>query len=217
MRDDAPRNIKKRKCMTAFEKAFINLIEAEGGYSNDPRDAGKETFYGISRRYHPEWKGWEIIDRMKEHAASVAAGASMEKVLGKLLMKSDRLRKLAMQFYYNNYWVHFNGDALPYAIGEELLEQSVVLGTGKTGAKQLQLALNMLNRNGKLFPDLAVDGVVGRRTLAALKKVNIRRLLVVLNGLEFCRFRDSMSRRPINEVFVGWFDRVRLSLGQSCA
>ena len=193
----------------------MNLIEAEGGYSNDPRDVGAETFYGISRRYHPEWPGWKIVDKMKEHAASMAKGKDIEKIFTKLLLKSDRLRKLAMDFYYNNYWVQFNGDALPYVIGEELLEQSVVLGSGKTGAKQLQRALNLLNRNGKLFPDLAVDGIVGKATLRALNKVNIRRLLVVLNGLEFCRFRDSMEKRPLNEVFVGWFDRVKFALGNA--
>lgn len=36
-----------------FEKAFINLIEEEKGYVNDPDDRGGETNYGISKRSYP--------------------------------------------------------------------------------------------------------------------------------------------------------------------
>jgi lysozyme family protein len=36
-----------------FEKAMTRVLEFEGGYSNDPRDAGGETKYGISKRSYP--------------------------------------------------------------------------------------------------------------------------------------------------------------------
>lgn len=36
-----------------FDKAFALTIGVEGGHSNDPRDPGGETQYGISKRYHP--------------------------------------------------------------------------------------------------------------------------------------------------------------------
>jgi len=186
--------------MKSFVNAFDNLIGEEGGYSNNKKDAGKETYKGISRRFHPEWKGWEIIDSLKE-----------KKGFKKLLNKNEDLNKLTKDFYYNNYWKKFKGDALPYIIAEELLEQSVVLGTWKTAGKNLQTALNLLNLNGKVFEDLVVDGLVGKKTISALNKVNSRRVLTVLNGLEFCRFKESMENRPLNEVFRGWFDRVNFS------
>ena len=37
-----------------FNKAFQLVIGLEGGYSNDPNDPGKETKFGISKRYNPE-------------------------------------------------------------------------------------------------------------------------------------------------------------------
>lgn len=37
-----------------FEDAFRRVIGHEGGYSNDPRDAGGETMYGISKRAYPD-------------------------------------------------------------------------------------------------------------------------------------------------------------------
>lgn len=46
--------------MTPFEKAmeFVGLHEwvrrADGGYTNDPNDAGGETKWGISKRAHPD-------------------------------------------------------------------------------------------------------------------------------------------------------------------
>jgi lysozyme family protein len=36
-----------------FEKAVQRVLEFEGGYSNDPSDAGGETKYGISKRSYP--------------------------------------------------------------------------------------------------------------------------------------------------------------------
>lgn len=37
-----------------FDEAFEKLIGFEGGYTNDPRDPGGETKYGISRRSYPD-------------------------------------------------------------------------------------------------------------------------------------------------------------------
>lgn len=39
--------------MADFEKAFSKVIDIEGGYVNDPFDAGGETNFGISKRSYP--------------------------------------------------------------------------------------------------------------------------------------------------------------------
>jgi len=39
--------------VTVFEKCLDFVIQSEGGYSNDPRDPGGETHWGISKRAHP--------------------------------------------------------------------------------------------------------------------------------------------------------------------
>lgn len=39
--------------MTNFDQAFEKVIGHEGGYSNDKRDPGGETKYGISKRAYP--------------------------------------------------------------------------------------------------------------------------------------------------------------------
>mgnify|MGYP002957326922 CR=1 FL=1 len=39
--------------MANFNEEFKKVILVEGGYVNDPDDAGGETYLGISRRYNP--------------------------------------------------------------------------------------------------------------------------------------------------------------------
>jgi len=189
--------------MKNFKKAFENLISFEGHYSNNPKDTGGETFAGISRKFNGSWNGWKIIDNIK--ASSTTINEAKE-----TMKNSKELHEAVVEFYYNNYWLKFKGDKLPFPIAEELFEQSVVLGTWKTAGKNLQKTANLLNRNGKLFPDLVVDGFVGNKTITVISKLNVRRVVIVLNGLEFCRFKSSMENKPTNEVFVGWFNRCAL-------
>lgn len=51
--------------MADFEQAYEKTMLAEGGYrlTNNANDRGKQTYAGISRRFHPGWPGWAYIDR----------------------------------------------------------------------------------------------------------------------------------------------------------
>ena len=50
--------------MAEFELAYDKTLNAEGGYklTNIKGDAGKQTYAGISRVFHPTWRGWLEID-----------------------------------------------------------------------------------------------------------------------------------------------------------
>jgi lysozyme family protein len=50
----------------SFETAYKQTAKFEGGYANSPKDPGGETFRGISRKAHPDWAGWPIIDQIKK-------------------------------------------------------------------------------------------------------------------------------------------------------
>ena len=43
---------------------FFNWLMVWGGrvVHNDHRDPGGQTCWGISRRYHPGWPGWQLVD-----------------------------------------------------------------------------------------------------------------------------------------------------------
>ena len=195
--------------MSNFKKAFEKLIYHEGSYIDDKNDIGGETYMGISRKFHPDWEGWIIIDNYKNKAQK-------QKDLNNILMQDERLIKFVKKFYKKNYWDRFKGDYLPYAIAEELLEQAVVLGTWKTAGINLQKALNLLNKNGELFEDLKVDGIVGPKTLEAMRIVSQkiingeRKILKLLNYFELERFIKRVKKRKVNEVYLagGWLERI---------
>jgi lysozyme family protein len=54
--------------MLTFDKAFDRLIGHEGGYVNDPNDAGGETKFGISKRSYPHLN---IKDLTREQAKAI--------------------------------------------------------------------------------------------------------------------------------------------------
>lgn len=46
-------NLKKDDKFSVFEKSFQEVMLAEGGYVNNPKDPGGETCYGVSKRAYP--------------------------------------------------------------------------------------------------------------------------------------------------------------------
>ena len=53
---------------TSFEEIINQVLEHEGGYVNDPDDAGGETKYGIAKRWYPDV---DIKNLTKEQAKKI--------------------------------------------------------------------------------------------------------------------------------------------------
>lgn len=172
------------------------IIEREGGYSNNPRDAGGETMYGIT--------------------------ATTARANGYTGAMRDLPRDLAAKIYLHRF-VTAPGFtkivAINTAIGEELVDSGVNCGPARPGP-WLQRTLNLLNRQTKLFPDLVVDGELGPATQAALLHVLRQRrkegetvILRALNGLQTAHYFEVAERRPENEeFFFGWIlNRVEIA------
>jgi len=190
--------------MADFEKAYYKTMKHEGGYIHDPDDAGGETYMGISRKYNPGWDGWGIIDDLK--------GSSN---FSKCLDDSDELLETVENFYKQRYWdVNMLDDFEDQAVAEEMFDTGVNMGV-RRAAKFLQESLNYLNRNGSLFSDLVVDGVIGSATMNALSKLQKDDYSILLTMLNVCQGRhymEYMKKSPIQEKYArGWFSRVKLS------
>ena len=161
------------------------ITEIEGkSYSNDADDAGRETLYGFSKKYHPE------ID---------FANFTYE----------DAIKK-----YYRDYWFQRGLNKVAeiyFDIAAELFEAGVNISRSKS-TKYFQRLLNVFNKQGELYPDIAEDGNIGEQTIHALLKFYSHRghegivvLLKSLNHLQGSYYIERAIAREINEKFVyGW-------------
>lgn len=189
----------------SFAIAFSKTMQHEGGYSNLTIDPGKETYMGISRVFWPGWTGWETVDLWKMGEVNALARDEM---------LADHVR----QFYRAQFWDRIRGDslaAIDVDVACELFDASVNCGCHRAG-EWFQTGLNMLNRHGRTYPDIPVDGVIGNTTISTLKRcmesrtgasavnTNKKALLVCMRGERYLHYK----RQSNHESFPGWFLRL---------
>lgn len=174
--------------MNTIDKIIDGIIAAEGGYTNNPNDAGGETMYGITLTEARDAGYLGKMERMPiEFARSVYADRYIKKP------GFDRVI------------------ALSIPIAAELIDTGVNMGQ-KVATEFLQRALNALNLLGKHYADVVVDGDMGPSTLSALAAfLNLRGaegervMLTALNCLQGARYITITEARPANEDFCyGW-------------
>ncbi|PHP19509.1 hypothetical protein CG471_11660 [Sphingobium sp. IP1] len=130
--------------LTAAVLAIIaSILNVEGGYVNNPADPGGATNHGITERVAREhgYKG-AMKDLPKEFAQSVVFVDYVQ------APGFDKLIELSAP------------------VGEEAVDSGVNTGPAQP-SRWLQIALNSLNRQGKDYPELVVDGKAGAKTMAA--------------------------------------------------
>lgn len=186
-----------------FAKAFAASMQHEGGYANVQGDKGGETYMGISRVYWPSWPGWPVIDDWRSERINA-------------LQRDTMLTEHVRAFYRAQFWDRMRCDEvaqLSERIAMELFDTGVNMGVGRA-VRFLQEALNMLNRGGRTYADIAVDGQIGRDTLNTLarclqsqpgsKEGNEALILNCMNGEQYIAYKQN----PQHEQFRGWFARV---------
>lgn len=131
--------------MAKFDEEFDKVILAEGGYVNDPDDAGGETYLGISRKNNPKWVGWEVIDDIKKKYGT--------KNITSRLKKDVALTNSAKLLYKQNYWDVLELDDIPsQGIAHQLFDTCV--NCGKTTAIRIAQQVLMITITGKWSDEL---------------------------------------------------------------
>lgn len=181
--------------MAQFEQALEKTLKHEGGYADVPGDRGGETYRGVSRRWHPGWPGWEIVDRIKaEFPASINAAAEAHPALSQHVN----------DFYRQVFWdkLHLGDPRIPQPVGELAFDMYVNL-TGAT-VGYVQRAANGLGA------DLIVDGAFGPKTLAGLIEASgsANHLVTILTGLRITHYLQQAENHPSQRKFLrGWLNR----------
>lgn len=103
-----------------WESAFAHVIKSEGGYVNDPHDAGGETNLGVTKAAWAGYLGRPIADgEMKALTVDVVK-----------------------PFYKKMYWDKLHGDELPGGLDYAAFDFGVNAGTGQA-AKFIQRAVGV--------------------------------------------------------------------------
>lgn len=172
----------------SFAVEVEKVLAVEAGYANDPLDSGGETIWGITK--------------------AVARAFGYEGAM------SLMTREQAKAIYRKRYWDSMLLDrieALAGNVAAELFDTGVNQGV-EAASRYFQRALNVLNQNGKMYPDIAVDGRIGDMTIAAfrefLRERGARGAVVMfraLNSLQGAKYIELAEAREKDERFVyGW-------------
>lgn len=191
-------NLAKFKTLGDFTPTNIisEVIEVEGGYVNNPNDRGGETNYGITK------------------AVAVAngyAGAMRELTKAK-----------AYDIYYNVYWKKNRCDELMQIhplLAFHVFDMAVNSGSGAV-IKHVQRLLNVVNRGGKDYADVSVDGAIGPGTVRAIQdfvkrngQTGLRYFIINLIAMQSNFYISITENRPQNEAFTnGWLSRAASKL-----
>lgn len=171
-----------------IEDLIDEVIGREGGYSNHPADRGGATRWGIT----------EKVARANGYAGDM-------RVLP---------RETAAAIYRRLYWQKPGYDRVAARmplVAAELFDTGVNMGTA-VATNFLQRVLNALNRGATDYPDIAVDGLIGPRTMASVDGFLAKRgaagervVVKALNALQGARYMALAESRPANEAFLyGW-------------
>jgi lysozyme family protein len=151
----------------SFDISFAKSGSAEGGYSNRSVDRGGETYRGVSRVYNPSWLGWPIIDKAKM-LTDFPQRLSADQVLDSLIVA-----------FYRGLWGRLHCQSFPTQELANIVFDTAILCGETTAVIYLQRSLNALNKQGKFWADIGVDGKPGPVTSAAINKAAASAYLLV--------------------------------------
>ncbi len=188
--------------MSDFEAAFTRTVTNEGGYDNNPRDKGGETYKGISRNNWPKWTGWPLIDSIRDTLVKPPTHGTREwrnwaAYFNGLLAANSGIQQRVRDFYRKNFWGRL-GDINDQRLAEETFDKSVNTGTG-TAVKWLQRACGA-----------EPDGVIGPRTITIVNGCHPPTALRDFNRQAEAYYRNIARLNPSQSVFLhGWLNRLK--------
>ena len=179
--------------MALFEPSYRIGRRREGGYSNVSTDKGEETYCGVSRKYHPTFTGWVIIDQIK----------LQRHIKNDEVIKDAGLEALLYTFYNLNFWNKILGGKInSQAIASYIYDWSLTSGG----------ALKQVQRLVGVEP----DGIFGEATVSAINEKGG----LLLPMLKDCRMRyyqhlvDNDSTQLAN--LKGWLNRAKEVYEEVC-
>jgi lysozyme family protein len=172
--------------MADFNSFFPTLLKHEGGFVDDPDDPGGATNKGVT------------MGTFQQCARRLLG---IQPTLDNLRTLSD---SQAGTIYKALYWDKVHGDQ----IGLQPLANIVFDFQVNAGANASRLLQTVLNAQG-VQPQLAVDGVIGAGTLAALKQANATAIYAAYKTGRRDYYTNLVKKNPkLGKFLKGWLARV---------
>jgi len=172
--------------MANFDAFFPTMLKHEGGFVNDPVDPGGATNKGIT---------------MGTFRSSAMQYLGIEPSLENLKALND---EQAAKIYKPLYWDKVHGDEIALQELANIVFDFQV-NAGGNASKLLQRVLNELGTS----PPLAVDGIIGRGTMAALNSMDQVEVHRRYKQGRIDYYENLVARRPALGKFLrGWLKRV---------
>ena len=170
---------------TTFDEIIEEVLEAEGGFVNDPDDKGGATNFGVAQQSYSNLLG---------------SPASVDDV-------RNMTREEAKECYKKDFWIPAKVDRLPDNLKHLYFDMVVNMGRRNAG-KILQQAVNTKKNSAVLD----VDGIIGSGSLSQIPDLTLNDVLVeramffANNCFDGSRFA---KRTRQNKFLRGWiFHRV---------
>lgn len=159
--------------MSNFDRAFVELLGNERGYTNNPNDPGGET-------------NWGITVAVARENGYVGAMKDMDQTVAKAI-------------YAKSYWLPAF-DALPYSVAFQVFDGVVNSGIGQA-VRWLQRAVGVAD-DGKLGP-LTLDAVAALPVGSVVLAFNAERLTFMTNLSTWPSFGKGWARRIAGNLRKG--------------
>ena len=180
-----------------FSTAHTFTAKWEGGLSDDAADSGGLTKFGVDLA-------------MMQDIASTQAGRDTLDRMGIILpVTRNTIKNLtetqAASIYRWQAWEMLSLDLIPLRPAVVLYDAAVNSGP-KQSVRFAQRGYNACVAYGQ---PLDTDGIVGPKTLLAMKQADTDKILMAMLDQREKFFNDLVAAKPSQEVFLrGWLNRV---------
>lgn len=167
--------------MATFDKAITITLQHEGGLSDNPKDPGSITNFGISFTFLKNFNPAATPDDIRN-------------------LTIDKAKNIyRFEFWDKNRYGQINNQSL----ANQLFDLCVNIGPGMANIC-MQRAINYANRSS-----LVEDGILGSKTLDAINQLNsVLILQSALRRQAVDYYKQLVANNPKLTIFIkGWIDR----------
>lgn len=170
-----------------FQLVSSYVLKLEGKLSNHQKDPGGITNYGISLRF------------LKASGIDIDCDGDID-ADDVLAINKEKAREI----YRKKWWDAYGYDRIQsIEVAKRVLGFSINMGP-KSSGKILQKAINSIGHS-----KLAVDGIVGIKTIAAANMCDENKLVDAIKKEAICYYKRIVEANPnLKDFLNGWINRA---------